>query len=69
MIIVANVPCFMTGQIELYSHLPVMRAIVDRLQQWDYRVCSVYILDSVFIRLVIASYLETSDPLKLTLEP
>ena len=41
---------FRTGQIELYSHLPVMRNVVDQLQKTGYRVCAVYLLDSVFIR-------------------
>jgi len=37
------------GQIELYSHLPVMKRIVDWFQQQGYRVCAVYCLDSIFI--------------------
>lgn len=34
------------GQIELYSHIPVLRAFVDQLKVWDFRVCAVYMLDS-----------------------
>lgn len=37
------------GQIELYSHLPVMKRITDWLQQQSYRVCAVYALDSIFV--------------------
>jgi GPN-loop GTPase len=38
------------GQIELYTHFPVMRKITDALQRWDYRIVGVYLLDSVFIQ-------------------
>uniref|UniRef100_A0A672NET6 GPN-loop GTPase 3 n=1 Tax=Sinocyclocheilus grahami TaxID=75366 RepID=A0A672NET6_SINGR len=27
------------GQIELYTHLPVMKQLVEQLQQWEFRVC------------------------------
>mmetsp|Transcript_78452 Transcript_78452/g.227733 ORF Transcript_78452/g.227733 Transcript_78452/m.227733 type:complete len:272 (+) Transcript_78452:145-960(+) len=37
------------GQIELYSHLTVMREIVDMLQNNDYRVAGVYCLDVNFV--------------------
>ncbi|XP_064391742.1 GPN-loop GTPase 3-like [Halichondria panicea] len=37
------------GQIELYTHLPVMKQIVDRLQKWDFRLCGVFLLDSQFL--------------------
>lgn len=37
------------GQIELYSHLTVMREIVDLLQNMDFRVAGVYCLDINFI--------------------
>merc|ERR1719379_983944 len=37
------------GQIELYSHLTVMRDIVDMLQNLDYRVAGVYCIDINFI--------------------
>ena len=38
-----------TGQIELYTHIPVMKEIVSTLQKLNYRVCAVYLLDSQFI--------------------
>ncbi len=38
-----------TGQIELYTHLPIMKQIVDRLQKWDFRLCGVFLLDSQFL--------------------
>merc|ERR1719356_2426538 len=37
------------GQIELYSHLTVMRQIVDMLQNLDFRVAGVYCIDINFI--------------------
>jgi len=37
------------GQIELYSHVPVMKSIVQALQRWGFMVCGVYVLDSQFI--------------------
>ena len=38
-----------TGQIELYTHMPVMRSIVDILQHWNFRLCAVYLMDSHFL--------------------
>ncbi|KAI6212742.1 GPN-loop GTPase 3 [Aphelenchoides besseyi] len=37
------------GQIELYSHLTVMREFVDKLQSWGFNVCTVFLLDSQFL--------------------
>ncbi|XP_053990695.1 GPN-loop GTPase 3-like [Hylaeus volcanicus] len=37
------------GQIELYTHVPMMRQLVDILQRWDFKVCGVYCLDVSFI--------------------
>lgn len=37
------------GQVELYSHLPVMVSIVRALTRWGYSVCVVYVLDSLFV--------------------
>ncbi|KAI6198888.1 GPN-loop GTPase 3 [Aphelenchoides besseyi] len=37
------------GQIELYSHLPVMRQFVNKLQSWGFNVCTVFLLDSQFL--------------------
>lgn len=36
------------GQIELYSHLSVMPQIVQALQEWNFSVCSTFILDTMF---------------------
>ena len=36
-------------QIELYTHLNVMRRLVDALQAWNFRVCAVFLLDSHFM--------------------
>lgn len=38
------------GQIELYTHFPIMRKIVDSLTRLGYRTCGVYLLDSQFIQ-------------------
>ena len=40
---------FFTGQIELYTHIPVMRQLVDHLQARDFRICGVFIIDSQFM--------------------
>ncbi|XP_077995915.1 GPN-loop GTPase 3-like [Glandiceps talaboti] len=37
------------GQIELYTHLPVMRQLVDQLQHWDFRICGVFLIDAQFL--------------------
>lgn len=37
------------GQIELYTHLPVMRKLVDTLQKWNFRICVVFMIDSQFM--------------------
>eukprot|EP00271_Cylindrocystis_brebissonii_P007643 TRINITY_DN21209_c0_g2_i1.p1 TRINITY_DN21209_c0_g2~~TRINITY_DN21209_c0_g2_i1.p1 ORF type:complete len:287 (-),score=61.37 TRINITY_DN21209_c0_g2_i1:549-1409(-) len=37
------------GQIELYSHIPVLRTFVDQLKRWDFHICAVYMMDSQFI--------------------
>jgi len=36
------------GQIELYTHVPVMRHLVERLQGWGMMVAGVYLIDSQF---------------------
>lgn len=37
------------GQIELYTHLPIMRAFVDFLKNMNFNVCSIFMLDSQFM--------------------
>ena len=37
------------GQIELYSHITLMRSLVDHIQQLGFRLCGVYLIDSLFI--------------------
>ncbi|KAK2716566.1 GPN-loop GTPase 3-like isoform X2 [Artemia franciscana] len=37
------------GQIELYTHLTVMKDFVRLLQQWKFQVCIVYVMDSHFV--------------------
>lgn len=41
--------CIVSGQIELYTHLPVMKQLVEQLQQWEFRVCGVFLVDSQFM--------------------
>ncbi|GBG60923.1 hypothetical protein CBR_g16045 [Chara braunii] len=36
------------GQIELYSHVPILRTFVDQLKRWDFNICAVYLLDAQF---------------------
>jgi len=40
--------CIFLGQIELYTHVPVMRRLADQLQQWNFRTCAVFLIDSQF---------------------
>lgn len=37
------------GQIELFTHIPVMTKFVQKLQSWDFFVCSVFIMDVQFM--------------------
>lgn len=37
------------GQIELYTHIPVMRQLVDKLQNWNFRLCGIFLLDAQFL--------------------
>lgn len=37
------------GQIELFTHLNVMRKFVEFLQSWNFRVCAIFLLDSHFM--------------------
>jgi hypothetical protein len=37
------------GQIELYTHLPLMRQLVQHLQSLDFKVVAMYLLDAQFI--------------------
>lgn len=46
------------GQIELYTHLPVMKQLVEQLQQWEFRVCGVFLVDSQFM---VESFKVTDD--------
>jgi len=37
------------GQIELYTHMKVMKRFVDILQTWNFRMCGVFLIDSHFM--------------------
>ncbi|CAE7566776.1 gpn3 [Symbiodinium microadriaticum] len=37
------------GQIELYSHLPIMHNLVHNMTMWGFRMVSVYLLDALFV--------------------
>ncbi|WAR03572.1 GPN3-like protein, partial [Mya arenaria] len=37
------------GQIELYTHIPVMKQLVEELLKWNFHVCTVYLIDSQFL--------------------
>ena len=37
------------GQIELFSHLPVMKNLCTSLMDWGFAICGVYLIDSLFI--------------------
>lgn len=36
------------GQVELYSHVPVMRGVVDTLRLWNVKMCGAYLIDATF---------------------
>ena len=37
------------GQVELYSHLPIMHDLVKQIVSWGFQVCSVYLLDALYV--------------------
>lgn len=37
------------GQIELYTHLDVMKKLIQLLESWEFRVCGVFLVDSQFM--------------------
>ncbi len=37
------------GQIELYTHVPLMRRVSDQLRSWGYNVVAVFIIDATFV--------------------
>lgn len=37
------------GQIELYTHLPVMRILIAQLDNWNIRCCGVFLLDAHYM--------------------
>ncbi|POM77132.1 GPN-loop GTPase, partial [Phytophthora palmivora] len=37
------------GQIELYSHLPVMKQLCDSLKDWGFNICCVYLVSSLLL--------------------
>ena len=37
------------GQIELYTHFPVMKTIKEFLSRLGYNMCAVYLMDSQFV--------------------
>lgn len=37
------------GQIELYTHMPVMKQLVEALRSWDFHTCGLFIVDSQFL--------------------
>lgn len=59
------------GQIELYTHVPIMKKIVTKIQQWDWRCCGVFVLDATFCcdttKFISGSLLSLSAMLQLEL--
>jgi GTPase SAR1 family protein len=39
----------MPGQIELYSHLDTGRKLIKLLEDWNFRICGVFLVDSQFM--------------------
>ena len=59
------------GQIELYSHVPVMRTLADAVQSWGVRLCGVYLIDATFAadpsKFIAGSLLSLSAMIQLEL--
>ena len=34
---------------QLYTHIPIMRKILRQLEDWNYKLCGIFILDSHFV--------------------
>lgn len=37
------------GQIELYTHMDLMKRFVTQLEQWNFRVCGIFTIDAHFL--------------------
>ena len=37
------------GQIELYTHIPAMKQIVTQLQNWNFQICGIFLIDAQFM--------------------
>ncbi|KAJ3442558.1 gpn-loop gtpase 3 [Anaeramoeba flamelloides] len=37
------------GQIELYLHFDLFKRVVDAFKSWDYNICTLYLIDSLFL--------------------
>jgi GTPase SAR1 family protein len=59
------------GQIELYTHVPIMRRVVDLLKQWGYNLVSVFVVDATFVtdvpKFISGSLLSLSAMIQLEL--
>ena len=38
-----------SGQIELYTHFPIMKSVCETLQKWNFNICGLYLIESQFI--------------------
>lgn len=39
----------LAGQIELYTHIPVFRQLVEHLHQMNFRICGIFLIDAQFM--------------------
>jgi GPN-loop GTPase len=37
------------GQIELYTHVPIMKRVIERIQEWGFDMVSVFLVDAAFL--------------------
>jgi GPN-loop GTPase len=37
------------GQIEIYTHMDLMKRFIETLTGWGFRVCAIYTIDSHFL--------------------
>ncbi len=39
----------LTLSFQLYTHIPIMKKILRQLEDWNYKLCGVFILDAHFV--------------------
>lgn len=59
------------GQIELYTHVPIMRQIINQMKNWGYNLVTVFVVDATFLcdasKFISGSLLSLSSMIALEL--